>query len=203
LLSQAGNNEDYQVAESLKLELDYSDENPENFRKTNFPAFVQLSLSYFSPLSPLAKPKAHSDPLLAPAFLSSRYIYEKTLPDAVNSLSSIHYHRGSPYGGKDTTDRTVGDLHQWNVWHGTQEPWTNWDKLSGRFVSEFGMEGEFEHLASLLSRQTDLFPSTSCFTQGSPTSERSIGFSMETRKSDTLNLEPFVVTTKPTVMSEG
>ncbi|KAL7409700.1 glycoside hydrolase family 2 protein [Mrakia frigida] len=104
----AGNNEDYQVAESLKLELDYSDENPENFRKTNFPA---------------------------------RYIYEKTLPDAVNTLSSIFYHRGSPYGGKDTTDRTVGDLHQWNVWHGTQEPWTKWDQLSGRFVSEFGMEG--------------------------------------------------------------
>lgn len=28
-----------------------------------------------------------------------------------------------------------------NVWHGTQEPWHNWDKLSGRFVSEFGMQG--------------------------------------------------------------
>ena len=26
-----------------------------------------------------------------------------------------------------------------NVWHGTQEPWQNWDILSGRFVSEFGM----------------------------------------------------------------
>lgn len=28
-----------------------------------------------------------------------------------------------------------------NVWHGTQEPWHNWDILSGRFVSEFGMQG--------------------------------------------------------------
>lgn len=28
-----------------------------------------------------------------------------------------------------------------SVWHGTQEPWTNWDKLGGRFISEFGMEG--------------------------------------------------------------
>ena len=35
--STAGNNEDYQVAESLKLELDYSDETSD-FRKTNFPA---------------------------------------------------------------------------------------------------------------------------------------------------------------------
>jgi beta-mannosidase len=26
-----------------------------------------------------------------------------------------------------------------NVWHGTQEPWQNWDFLAGRFVSEFGM----------------------------------------------------------------
>ena len=26
-----------------------------------------------------------------------------------------------------------------NVWHGTQESWHNWDILSGRFVSEFGM----------------------------------------------------------------
>jgi len=35
----------------------------------------------------------------------------------------------------------LGDIHQWNVWHGTQEPWHNWDILSGRFVSEFGMQG--------------------------------------------------------------
>jgi len=26
-----------------------------------------------------------------------------------------------------------------NVWHGSQEPWHNWDILAGRFVSEFGM----------------------------------------------------------------
>lgn len=30
-----------------------------------------------------------------------------------------------------------------NVWHGTQEPWYNWDILSGRFVSEFGMSDNF------------------------------------------------------------
>ncbi|KAJ3741170.1 glycoside hydrolase family 2 protein [Lentinula detonsa] len=105
----AGNNEDYQVAESMHLELDYSDE-VSDFRKTNFPA---------------------------------RYIYERVLPEIVGRLSDTHYHRSSPYSGqgKVTTDRTFGDLHQWNVWHGSQEPWTNWDKLAGRFVSEFGMEG--------------------------------------------------------------
>ncbi|KAF5322547.1 hypothetical protein D9619_000300 [Psilocybe cf. subviscida] len=105
----AGNNEDYQIAESLKLELDYSDEHSD-FRKTNFPA---------------------------------RYIYERVLPAVVEGHSNIHYHRGSPYSGhgKETTDKTLGDLHQWNVWHGSQEPWHNWDILAGRFVSEFGMQG--------------------------------------------------------------
>jgi len=99
--------EDYALAESLNLELDYSDETSD-FRNTNFP---------------------------------SRYIYERVLPAVVSENSSIHYHRGSPYSGhgKSTSDQTYGDIHQWNVWHGSQEPWHNWDKLAGRFVSEFGM----------------------------------------------------------------
>lgn len=105
----AGNNEDYQLAESLNLELDYDDEESD-FRKTNFPG---------------------------------RYIYERLLPEIVSAHCDIFYHRGSPYSGngKPTTDRTFGDLHQWNVWHGSQQPWHNWDVLSGRFVSEFGMQG--------------------------------------------------------------
>ena len=65
----------------------------------------------------------------------SRQIYEVILPEVVERLSTIFYHRSSPYGGVDTKDKTVGDLHQWNVWHGTQEPWANWDILKGRFVS--------------------------------------------------------------------
>ncbi|KAF9534884.1 beta-mannosidase [Crepidotus variabilis] len=105
----AGNNEDYQVAESFGLQLDYSDETSD-FRNTDFPA---------------------------------RYIYERVLPAVVNEHSNIAYHRASPYSGhgKPTTDRTYGDIHQWNVWHGSQEPWHNWDILAGRFVSEFGMQG--------------------------------------------------------------
>nr|XP_019043746.1 hypothetical protein I302_08327 [Kwoniella bestiolae CBS 10118]OCF22676.1 hypothetical protein I302_08327 [Kwoniella bestiolae CBS 10118] len=71
----------------------------------------------------------------------ARHVYEVLLPEVVDRLSNIFYHRSSPYGGKDSSDQTVGDIHQWNVWHGTQEPWSNWDKLAGRFVSEFGMQG--------------------------------------------------------------
>ncbi|KAI0307144.1 glycoside hydrolase family 2 protein [Multifurca ochricompacta] len=104
----SGNNEDYQIAESLKLDLDYDDEESD-FRGTNFPA---------------------------------RHIYERVLPAIVKEHSDIYYHRGSPYSGhkKATTDPTYGDLHQWNVWHGSQESWHSWNILAGRFVSEFGMQ---------------------------------------------------------------
>lgn len=71
----------------------------------------------------------------------SRHFYEVLLPEVVHRLSNVFYWPGSPYGGKVCGDLTVGDQHQWNVWHGTQEPWANWDKLAGRFVSEFGMQG--------------------------------------------------------------
>ncbi|KAI1809889.1 beta-mannosidase [Poronia punctata] len=104
----AGNNEDYQYAESVNLEWDRKNTDAESWLKTDFPA---------------------------------RYIYEKILPDACRALCpSVYYHPGSPWGGVDTRDPTVGDIHQWNVWHGTQEKYQNFDKLIGRFVSEFGME---------------------------------------------------------------
>lgn len=102
----AGNNEDYQVAESQGV-VDY-DDNSGDYMHTKFPA---------------------------------RHIYEVLLPEVVNRLSNVFYWPSSPFGGKTSGDLTVGDVHQWNVWHGTQEPWSNWDKLAGRFVSEFGMQG--------------------------------------------------------------
>lgn len=72
----------------------------------------------------------------------ARYIYEKVLADACADLiPNTPYHPGSPWGaGRDTHDATVGDIHQWNVWHGTQEKWQDFAMLSGRFVSEFGMQ---------------------------------------------------------------
>ncbi|KAL8298218.1 hypothetical protein RB597_006885 [Gaeumannomyces tritici] len=72
----------------------------------------------------------------------ARYIYEKLLPDVCADLvPRTYYHPGSPWGGGvESSDPTVGDLHQWNVWHGKQEKYQNYDKLVGRFVSEFGME---------------------------------------------------------------
>lgn len=104
----AGNNEDYAVAEMLKLAWD-PDDHSGDWTNTDFPA---------------------------------RTLYETHLPAAVSEHSpGVPYHPSSPWGGDGTEDRTVGDIHQWNVWHGSQEKYQLWDKLVGRFVSEFGMLG--------------------------------------------------------------
>lgn len=50
----------------------------------------------------------------------ARYIYEKILVDVTKELvPDTYYHFGSPFGGKDTRDPTVGDIHQWNgmLWY--------------------------------------------------------------------------------------
>lgn len=45
----------------------------------------------------------------------ARYIYEKILADVTQELlPDTYYHFGSPFGGKNTRDPTVGDIHQWN-----------------------------------------------------------------------------------------
>ncbi|CAG8145479.1 unnamed protein product [Penicillium salamii] len=141
----AGNNEDYQVAESEGLTYNYEDKDPASWLKTDFPA---------------------------------RYIYEKLLPEVVAEHSpNTFYHPGSPWGdGKISSDKTVGDMHQWNgqysgfptipsltidaVWHGTQEKYQIFDTLGGRFNSEFGMEA-FPHISTIdyfVERSEDKFP---------------------------------------------
>lgn len=87
----------------------------------------------------------------------ARYIYEKLLPEVV-ALESPHvpYHPGSPWGdGLITSNTKVGDMHQWNVWHGTQEKYQIFDTLGGRFNSEFGMEA-FPHIDTIKYYCTDL-----------------------------------------------
>ena len=104
----AGNNEDYQVAESEGLGYEPDEQDERKWLQSTFPA---------------------------------RYIYERLLVDITAELiPDTYYHFGSPYGGRSTTDPSIGDLHQWNVWHGTQEKYQEYDKLTGRFVSEFGMQ---------------------------------------------------------------
>ena len=92
----------------------------------------------------------------------ARYIYESLLPQVVSAEApSVPYHPGSPWGdGKISSDPTVGDMHQWNVWHGTQEKYQIFDSLGGRFNSEFGMEA-FPHIATIkkfVENDGDLYP---------------------------------------------
>ncbi|KAF2843698.1 glycoside hydrolase family 2 protein [Patellaria atrata CBS 101060] len=86
----------------------------------------------------------------------ARYYYEKVLPEIVQQESPhIPYHPGSPWGdGLKTSNTTVGDMHQWNVWHGTQEKYQIFDTLGGRFNSEFGMEA-FPHIDTIKYFCTD------------------------------------------------
>ncbi|KKK18066.1 hypothetical protein P175DRAFT_0457433 [Aspergillus ochraceoroseus IBT 24754] len=92
----------------------------------------------------------------------ARYIYEHLLPIVAKKICpELFYHPGSPWGdGKVSSDPTVGDMHQWNVWHGTQEKYQIFDTLGGRFNSEFGMEA-FPHIATIdyfVENEADKFP---------------------------------------------
>ncbi|GAA5950527.1 hypothetical protein JCM21900_001217 [Sporobolomyces salmonicolor] len=85
-------------------------------------------------------PKDHDGDWTRTGF-PAREIYERLIPSIVLEHSDVFYSPGSPWGGSSTRDVTVGDIHQWDVWHGSQFPYQDFGKLSGRFVSEFGMEG--------------------------------------------------------------
>jgi beta-mannosidase len=133
LVIWAGNNEDYQIAERYGLQYDFDgDKDPQSWLRTDFPA---------------------------------RYLYEHLLPLVTEQESpGTIYHSGSPWGnGKSTTlkvDPTVGDVHQWNVWHGEMKPLQNLPAMGGRFVSEFGMEAypHVETLKACVSEPTQRYP---------------------------------------------
>ncbi|KAL3441821.1 glycoside hydrolase superfamily [Aspergillus insuetus] len=107
----AGNNEDYQIQQTYNLTYDYDTDKDPN-------SWLKSSFP-------------------------ARYIYEYLLPKVVEEeCPGLPYHPSSPWGGgKHTTDPTIGDIHQWDVWHGTMQPYQNLASMGGRFVSEFGMEG--------------------------------------------------------------
>lgn len=94
----------------------------------------------------------------------AKKLYERILPDMVSKLTSgVGYQFGSPISpgqGVPTTDVTVGDIHQWNVWHGTQEKYQDWGKLVGRFVSEFGMLAfpDIKTLKDCITDEKQLYP---------------------------------------------
>ncbi|KAH7313930.1 family 2 glycosyl hydrolase [Stachybotrys elegans] len=80
----------------------------------------------------------------------ARYTYEYLLPKIVKEEDpSAIYHPSSPWGdGKHTADPTVGDKHQWDLWHGGMNRYQEAPILSARFISEFGMEA-YPHLETI------------------------------------------------------
>lgn len=86
----------------------------------------------------------------------ARYIYEYLLPELLKEHDPHNlYHPSSPWGdGKPWADLTVGDMHQWNIWHGTMEKYQDAAAMSGRFVSEFGMAA-YPHVSTNKAAITD------------------------------------------------
>ncbi|KAI0203010.1 glycoside hydrolase family 2 protein [Astrocystis sublimbata] len=86
----------------------------------------------------------------------ARYTYEYLLPKIVSEEHQFAiYHPTSPWGdGKITSDPTVGDKHQWDIWHGAMNRYQEAPQLSARFISEFGMEA-YPHLETIRSMITD------------------------------------------------
>lgn len=71
----------------------------------------------------------------------ARYFYEHLLPSICKELiPDVPYWPGSPFGGTMVNSPLVGDIHQWHVWHREKFPYQDFPRLSGRFVSEFGMQ---------------------------------------------------------------
>jgi beta-mannosidase len=91
-----------------------------------------------------------------------RYYYEHLLPAVMKEEApDSQYWPGSPFSnGKLSSDLTAGDLHQWNVWHGSQEKYQRFDQIGGRFNSEFGMAAfpVLQTIEGYVTDTTDLYP---------------------------------------------
>ncbi|KAL4937123.1 glycoside hydrolase superfamily [Aspergillus oleicola] len=130
-----------------------------------------------------------------------RKIYLQLLPEVAKRLApQITYWGNSPYGagGKDASDPTVGDIHQWNVWHGRQAPYQKYKTLSGRFVSEFGMHG-FPIMRTVdvfvPPDSTDRYPQSravDCHNKGRGAEVRIARYLAENFRYDNTSLENFV-----------
>lgn len=134
----AGNNEDYSIAQSVG--------------------------AYPGPTTEIPTPAATGEK----ARFDGRRLYEEALPGALKLADAAPapapagegegaadldpggitpglarpYWPGSPYSrtSADPNDAVEGDRHIWDVWHGTQRDYQEYGALSGRFVSEFGMQ---------------------------------------------------------------
>lgn len=125
-----GNNEDHMFADRFPDAYNPDDHNPENWLKTKWPG---------------------------------RIIYDKILKEiCAKHHPEVPYHPGSPWGGRPSNDPTAGDTHSWGVWMKALEqyPYQYYPKLSGRFVSEFGVKSWpcVKTLESFITEPGERFP---------------------------------------------
>jgi len=67
-------------------------------------------------------------------------LFNKLLPDLVDSLTTTAYWESSPqYGRGNPKHQFRGDAHYWGVWHDA-EPFENFEKKVPRFMSEYGFQ---------------------------------------------------------------
>ncbi|ETI25187.1 hypothetical protein G647_04560 [Cladophialophora carrionii CBS 160.54] len=132
----------------------------------------------------------------------ARYIYEKLLPDvAVEGAPDVAYWPSSPFSrGEPCNDLKIGDVHQWNVWHGAQEKYQVYEQIGGRFNSEFGLEAfpALQTIKDFVSDPADLHPRSAVmdFHNKAEGHERRIGLYQAENFRPVSNLESFVYLTQ-------
>ncbi len=67
-------------------------------------------------------------------------VFNKLLPNLVDSFSSTAYWESSPqYGRGNPKHQFTGDAHYWGVWHDAEQ-FENFEKKVPRFMSEYGFQ---------------------------------------------------------------
>ncbi len=85
----------------------------------------------------------------AELYLAYQYLFHRLIPNLLSRFDSLRpYHPSSPsIGWGNPESLTRGDSHYWGVWWG-KEPFSYYEKKTGRFVSEYGFQS-FPELSSI------------------------------------------------------
>ncbi len=136
----------------------------------------------------------------------ARAIYEKLLPEVCAKLDPTRFYwPGSPYGGPNSFDQTIGDRHTWDIWHGPMVPYQQYTRYEGRFVSEFGMQS-YPSLQALESvtpeherfpqSRTVLHHNRAALPDGTPDGHRRIAVYISDNVRDPVTLSGYVYSTQ-------
>ncbi len=88
--------------------------------------------------------KLYNDAEREEIWYAYNHIFNEILPDVIAENDDRPYRHSSPMTSTPTVHATPkttgdGDIHYWGVWHGL-EPFENFHKVLGRFMSEYGFQ---------------------------------------------------------------